>query len=71
MKKIATLKVFTIACLVLLFITTQVYSQQNVAVKNKNANTTDDTKIKNKMATEPIKGYVSVNGLKMYYEMKG
>jgi pimeloyl-ACP methyl ester carboxylesterase len=71
MKKIATLKVFTIACLVLLFITTQGYSQKNVGVKNKNANTTDDTKIKNKMASEPIKGYVSVNGLKMYYEMKG
>jgi pimeloyl-ACP methyl ester carboxylesterase len=55
----------------LLFITGYGNSQQNSATENKNDSRYNNTKIKNNMATDTLKAYASVNGLKMYYEIQG
>ena len=55
----------------LLFITGCGNSQQNSSTENKNDTTYNNTKIKNNMATDTLKAYASVNGLKMYYEIQG
>jgi pimeloyl-ACP methyl ester carboxylesterase len=59
------------SCFLLLFITGRGYSQQNSSAENKNDKTYNNPKIKNNMATDTLKGYALVNGLKMYYEIQG
>src|SRR5262245_54210489 len=53
------------------FITGREYSQQNSSSENKKDKTHNNTKIKNNMATDTLKAYALVNGLKMYYEIQG
>jgi hypothetical protein len=65
------MKTFLVNCLFLLFITGSGFSRQNSSTEGKNDKTYNNTNIKNNMATDTIKAYASVNGLKMYYEIQG
>jgi pimeloyl-ACP methyl ester carboxylesterase len=69
MKKIKAQTFLVVNCFFLLFITGRGYSQQNSSAEDKNDKTS--TKIKNNMATDTLRAYASVNGLKMYYEIQG
>jgi pimeloyl-ACP methyl ester carboxylesterase len=71
MKKIKAQTFLVANCFFLLFITGRGYSQQNSSAEDKNDKTYNNTKIKNNMATDTLKAYASVNGLKMYYEIQG
>jgi len=71
MKKIQIQTVLIVSCILLLSTISRGYSQQNISAKNKNDKSLNNTKIKNNMATDTIKAYASVNGLKMYYEIVG
>src|SRR5262245_25919435 len=46
-------------------------SQQNSSAEVKTDKAYNNNKIKNNMATDTIKAYASVNGLKIYYEITG
>lgn len=69
MRKMKMRTFLVVSSFLLLFTTSRGYAQK--ISSGKNDKTVNNTKIKNKMATNTVKAYASVNGLKMYYEIQG
>jgi len=55
----------------LMQITGHGYSQQKSYAENKNVTTYSNTQAENNIATDTLKAYASVNGLRIYYEVMG
>ena len=70
MKKLQ-MQISAVSYCLFLFMTGCGNSQQNSSAENKNDTTSNNTKNQNNMATDTLKAYASVNGLKMYYEIQG
>lgn len=65
------MQILAMCCFLFLFITGCGNSQQNSSTVNKSDTTSNNAKNKSNLATDTLKAYASVNGLKMYYEIQG